>query len=142
MSSAGFRARVKSSVQNLMSEKTLIELTNQRAGEAGLAKPTSINDTVLDEAILLAAAEVEEHLSEADDTDHTDVKLVAELVVSDLCVKHAINPTSMGFANKKDIMDRVMLVRKARVNRGDRIDTDDKETGWVPPSSGFNPFDI
>ena len=143
MSSAAYLAAVKLIITNLLPQKTLTELTNQRAGEVGGAAPTTTNTTVLDQAIELATAEVEDELGVMEATDTGGIlhaKFSAELALSDLARKFSFNLSEAGLAGRDDIFQRIKRTKKTRQDKRDRIDTGDKGTGWKPPASGHNPF--
>lgn len=139
MTIAALEAATLASFTALLPLKTRVELTNQRAGEAGLAKPTTVNSTVLTEAITNACAEVALHIGS---THQMATKLSVELTIADLCTKWARNPSDMGFADRADIEGRMMKAKATMRQQQDGMDTGDKLTGWKPgPLSGHNPFD-
>ena len=144
-SSAEYLAAVLASIELTIAPKTLISLTNQRKNEVGTSEPpaavVAIDYDVLNEAIRLAAAAIEDELGAGSATTVMHIKLAAELTIAELATAHAVNISDLGLAGKDDIMKRVGKARKLAVSRKPRIENGRRATGWKPGPSGHNPFD-
>lgn len=146
MATSAFLAATKASIENLVSVATLIDLTNQRRNETGTAggppPVLAVVDAVLEEAIEMAALEIEAYLGvDLASTDVLAIKLAVELTLSDLAVKFAVNASDLGLSNRADIFRRAERIAASRRGRADRIKSDDKTTNYDLPPSGHDPFD-
>lgn len=145
MPSSSYIAQVKSTIESLIPGVTLKEFTNQRAGETapagGAAAHPSIDDDMLELAIKLSIAEIEEILGDGETGDWLHVKLCAELSLLDIGNKWAIRMDDIVIADRDSILNRATKLAKRRVKSKPRVHKDEKKTGWKAPPSNFNPFD-
>lgn len=145
MPSSAVQTAIKASIENLISEKTLIELTNQRENEVGetIEDPPpelTINYDVLDEAIRIAASEIEEILGALTETDYVGMKYALQLAIRSLASEYSVNITSLGIANREQILKDAADTNRRRVAKSRSIKTQPKVTGFKENPSGFDPL--
>lgn len=144
MADTTFKAAVRSSMTLTVSEKTLIDLSNQRANEVGTTDTPvalSINESVLTEAIRLAAAQVEPYLgTQTGDSDVLAVKFCSELALNDLITKHGMNPHEFGLQNRAELMAAMGDTRESRALERGTIIFKQKRTNYPANPSGHVPL--
>lgn len=144
MADSVFKAAVRGSMGLVVSSKTLIDLSNQRANEVGdtdTPEELTINEAVLSEAIRLAAAQIEMyHGIQNGDSDVLAIKHCAELALNDLCVKHGMNPSDLGLNNRTDLIRALEEARDNKVAENSLIRFRPKRTKYPTSPSGHEPL--
>lgn len=139
MASAAYLAACKTTLERLVSTKTLQELSNQRKGEVGQSV-SGVVDAVLEEAILLAAAEIEDELGAGEVTDYRHIKFTVTLAIHDLAKTYSLNISDTSIVSRQELSAQIAQAKVTRRQRQDTFKTDDKDTGWKKPPSGHDPF--
>jgi hypothetical protein len=144
MADATFKAAVRASMGLVVSEKTLIDLSNQRANEVGdtdTPAALTIDEDVLTEAIRLAAAQIEPyHGTQTGSSDVLAIKHCSEMALNDICVKHGMPPGDRGLQKRADLSRSLEEARDNRVAENSVITFRQKRTNYPTSPSGHEPL--
>lgn len=144
MADSTFKAAVRTSMGLVVSQKTLIDLSNQRANEVGdtdTPAALTIDEDVLTEAIRLAAAQIEPyHGTQTGDSDVLAIKHCSEVALNDLCIKHGMNPSDLGLQNRADLIRSLEEARDNKVAENSLIKFRQKRTNYPTNPSGHEPL--
>jgi hypothetical protein len=146
MATALFIEAVRQTMQALVSESLLADLTNQSWNEVATPPATkpATDEAKLDEAINLSAAEVQPFMgagSDLEDEDDLSVSYTAQLALHHLMSTWAgrLN-VDVSIQSRDSIYREMDMHRKMRVAAARRAQTGSVRTGWKP-TDGVNPFE-